>query len=313
MLTDIANIKKTLDQYIVRPANFFGLGGFVFDVEGDAVVTLTNEITDHYAEDNTVVQDNIAVLPKRVVLQSYVGELADIVEGGAPSIAEKVTRKLTVLNGLLPDLSAGVQQVKDALRRDNGQEGLDIGKVGDISLENALDIYSIVKNFTPPTSKQEEAYQYFKALRDQKIIMSIQTPFEFMTNMAIESVVARQGASTRFVSDFTVTFKEIRTAKTVITGLTKEGRAAQQTQAPDDLGNVDGINRGAGQSIGKGLLDPNDTIGGLIQDEVGIADELTDEIGALGEWFSPAENNNGGVVFRNSDGTINTGQDVGFD
>lgn len=309
MLTDVAKIKKTLDQYIVRPANFFGLGGFVFDVEGDAVVTLNNEITDHYAEDNTVVQDNIAVMPKRVVLQSYVGELADIVEDRDNGFTQKVVRKLTILNGLFPDLAAGAQQVKDAIQTQNGQDGIDIGAIGDVSLEGALDIYSIVKNFTPPTSKQESAYQYFKALRDQKILMSIQTPFEFMTNMAIETVVARQGAGTRFVSDFTVTFKEIRFAETITTEVSAEGRRAQQTKLPTDQAEVNGVNK----SLGNEALDAitgSDTAKEITDAIDSSAAEAADNLESLSGWLSQPESDAGGIVFRNPDGSVNNGEDV---
>lgn len=240
MTTDIAKIKKTLDQYIVRPANFFGLGGFVFDVAGEATVTLQNEISDHYAEDNSVIQDNIAVTPKRVVLQSFVGELSDIVDDEGNGTVEKVVQKLTVLNGLLPTLSASAQQIKESIKVQNGESGIDIGSLGDIELGSALDIYSIVRNFSPPTSKQEQAYQYFKSLREQKILISLQTPFEFMTSMAVEAVVARQAADTRFVSDFTVTLKEVRIASTETTAITEQGRRAQQTKIPDALGEVQG-------------------------------------------------------------------------
>jgi hypothetical protein len=282
MLTDIARIKSSLDKYIVRPANFFGLGGFVFDVEGDAVVTLQNEITDHYAEDNSVVQDNIAVLPKRVVLRSFVGELADIVNTSDSRAVQSVVRKLTVLSGLLPDIAAGAEQVQDAIKQNNGDEGIDVGKIGDLSLENVLDIYSVVKNFAPPTTKQEQAYQYFKALREQKILMSIQTPFEFMTNMTIESIVARQGEDTRFVSDFTVTFKEIRFASTQTTELSADGRAAQQIELPDEVGDVAGVDKSI---LNEGLdnILGIDTAAEFKEIEAGKRQEFDDLTGGFGD------------------------------
>ena len=52
---DIAKITNNFDKFIVRPLNAFGLGGFIFDIEGDATVNLNTEITDHFTEDEEMV------------------------------------------------------------------------------------------------------------------------------------------------------------------------------------------------------------------------------------------------------------------
>jgi len=72
-----------------------------------------------------------------------------------------------------------------------------------------------VKNMVGTQTKQQQAYMYFKALMEQKIIVSVQTPFEFMNKMAIESVTAIQSEGQRYMSDFSITLKEIRTVALV--------------------------------------------------------------------------------------------------
>lgn len=239
MVSNIRKIKENFDQYLVRPLNFFGFGGFVFDVAGESSVFMQNEITDHYAEDNSTVQDHIAVRPKRVTLKNYVGELSDIVESTDQKPLQKITQKLTVLNGILPTLSTAAQQAQTAIQQ-RVTQGLDIRDIDLPDQAELLDIYAVVKNFSPPVTRQEQAYMYFKALRDQKILLSIQTPFEFMTNMAVETVVGRQPEDSAFVMDFTVTLKQMRFAGTEFAPISSQGRGALQRQSQDDRTKIAG-------------------------------------------------------------------------
>ncbi len=44
-------ISSAIKGYVVSPLNAFGIGGFVFNVQGDGVAQLSTDITDHYTED----------------------------------------------------------------------------------------------------------------------------------------------------------------------------------------------------------------------------------------------------------------------
>lgn len=214
MISDIAKIASSFDQYIVQPVNAFGVGGFIFDVEGESTVTLNNEITDHFTEDNSAIQDHIAVRPNRLILRSYVGEVVYRLDPDNDTTLQQVVQKLTILNGYLPELSAAVQQAKDVYENGIGNVGL--GAITGANISQAADLWANIKNLTPPIPRQAQAYMYFKALRDQKILVSVQSPFEFMANMAIESVIGFQGEDSKYISDFTITLKQIRTAPTVV-------------------------------------------------------------------------------------------------
>lgn len=255
-LNQISDIKDVYNKYIVRPAGLFGFAGFVFDIEGEATATLQNEITDHYTEDNTTINDHIAIRPKRVTLKNYIGELADIVDDGFERDVQRVAQKLVTLGEYLPAITdAAEQYLPRAKALVNGETSITDVSISDIadsvSLEDAANVYALVQNFAVPTTKQQKAFLYFKALREQRILISIQTPFEFMQNMAVETIVARQGEETNLISDFTVTFKEVRFADTRITTLSKQGKAATQSQSTDKRGNIAGKETSALQ----GLLD----------------------------------------------------------
>jgi len=82
-LTPFNSVKDAFGKYVVAPITQFGLGGFVFDVEGATNIDLTADITDHYTEDNVAVQDHIALRPKRIRLDTYVGEVVYRDDGAA--------------------------------------------------------------------------------------------------------------------------------------------------------------------------------------------------------------------------------------
>ena len=253
MVSSLTALTSALNRYVVRPSNAFGLGGFVFDVEGDATVNLKAEITDHFLEDNSAIQDHIAIKPKKVTLKSYVGELVYEPDGNETTFVEKTVRKLTVLNGYLPVLTSAAESLKDFNAKDLSSATDIIGNVTSQTINKATDYYALAKNLLNADSRQQEAYQYFKALMEQKILISLQTPFEYVNNMAIESVTAFQGEGSKFISDFTITLKEIRVVEILNspTGSSTyqveqgddddlQGRAKEQNDGIENIGSVSG-------------------------------------------------------------------------
>ena len=73
-------------------------------------------------------------------------------------------------------------------------------------------------------------------------MVGVDTPFGFVPNMAIENIVATQGDNA-FITDFSITLKQIRTAKTQLVDFdskTFQGRTADQKAEEADKGKVDG-------------------------------------------------------------------------
>lgn len=210
MANELQDLTAEFQSYIVSPLNAFGLGGFVFDIEGEAHAKLQAEITDHFTEDNKAVQDHIARKPKTIILRGYVGELTYKPQGsGVGGIIQQVTQKLTQVGAFLPTLTTAATQAQSIITN---------GKVGfNEALSDSANIYGLVQNIIGSTGdmkNQQQAYLYFAACWEQGVLMGIQTPWEFLTNMAIESVVAIQDEKTKTMTDFSVTYKQMRFAKT---------------------------------------------------------------------------------------------------
>lgn len=241
-LNNLGNFQSSLQQYVVTPANAFGLAGFVFDIEGEARVELNNDITDHYVEDNSAVQDHIAVKPKRITLRNYVGELVHKQDNTTDTPLQQAVQKLTVLTAALPTLAIGAQQAYNLFQQQSAGAS-SFGQAVTADSSAGANLYALAKNLvSAQNNKQQAAYQYLKALRDQKMIFSIQTPFEFMTSMAIENIIMIQPEETTYMSSVSVTFKEIRPAST-LTITVNNGQTAgitaplKQCSPSDPLGN----------------------------------------------------------------------------
>lgn len=239
-------LQQGLSNYIVTPANAFGLGGFVFDVEGETTSNLMAEITDHWLEDNSYVQDHIAIKPQEIVLKNYVGELVYQVDTSTNTPVQQVVQKLTILSSYLPNLAKQAQQVQSSLSL-NSISNASIGTLTSAltlpNLNNIVDLWALTKNLNPGASKQQQAYLYLKALYQQKILVSLQTPFEFVTNLAIKSIVAIQDETTKTMCDFTITLKKIQTVSTTITSFNPQsfqGRSGPQSQPTVQQGNNQG-------------------------------------------------------------------------
>ena len=228
-VSELDLLSADIQSYIVAPAAAFGIGGFVFDVEGEATALLAAEITDHYTEDNLAVQDHIARKPRNITLKGYVGEVTyQPVSPNNNSILQQVAQKLTIVSDYLPQVTAATQQVQTAFND---------GSISNVSLSDAANIYGLVKNIlgsiTSDTPRQQQAFMYFKACWEQGIIMSIQTPWEFLTNMAIETVTAIQPEGSKYITDFSVRYKQLRFAQTT--------SAAYNAQGPNTSASSDNV------------------------------------------------------------------------
>jgi len=261
METDLSLLISNFNRYVVTPLNAFGIGGFVFDIEGETTVNLSTEITDHYLEDNTTVQDHIAVKPKKITLKSYVGELVHRQDETTDTFVQKAVRKLTTVNQYLPDLATQAKQIWDNRKE---FQGFSLEGAGDFfeknieskTINRVTDYWAMAKNLIGANTRQQQAYMYFKALMEQKLLVSVQTPFEYMNRMAIESITAIQSEDSKYISDFSITLKEIRVAQILnvpagdtryvegvapIEDFDRQGRSSVQYADDVNLGNISGL------------------------------------------------------------------------
>tara|TARA_R110000751_G_scaffold299695_4_gene411062 strand:- start:9128 stop:9925 length:798 start_codon:yes stop_codon:yes gene_type:complete len=234
-------------------ASQLGIGenAFVFDIARETTLQANSTITDHFVEDNTALQDHIALSPLTYVLKGFIGEL---VFEGATAQAELLTlanEKLAIVEAYLPDLTAGVAQKISQI----GNEINNTVNYIDSAIASGTDIFNLLTGADRLKSKQAQAVDKLMSLRNSRELTTLITPYKEYKNMAIESIVATQVADSRHKSDIEVRVKQIRTVDIFTVGVDLSqytGRAKAQASEVLDKGKAQG--KEVSQSAIKKLL-----------------------------------------------------------
>ena len=200
-----------LSNVFVSVAGTAGIAGFVFDIVEDEVVELGSYITDHYVETGSPVQDHIALKPERITVRGLMGEYKHIISG-KQSFLEKATQKLVTLSTYLTPLSNAANSIYNTLNDTKSLSDLSLESIGGLG----MDLFEAYRDINIPQNEQQKAFIYFEGLRNARTTFTIQTPFRYYTDMAIETIRARQAGNTVDLSNFEVTFKKIRYVNTDI-------------------------------------------------------------------------------------------------
>lgn len=215
----------------------------LFHYEGEQTVSLVSDITDHYIEDNTALQDQIALKPEEITTHGFIGELNNVAPP-ALALVQTIANKLTIINAYTPNLSVS------ALLAYN--EAFQLYQVAQNAINSGVAAWSSITSsggesvvgsnglsLQPNQNKQQVTFQQFYGYWRNRILFTVQTPWAVFQNMAIKSLRAIQDAQTNVITDFEVTFKIIRIAQTQISIFDPsnlQGRAATQGSSTTDLG-----------------------------------------------------------------------------
>ena len=218
---------------------------FMFDYEGEQTAELSSDITDHFIEDNTAIQDQIALKPVRITTKGFVSELNNV----TPSILQPlktITQKLTSVNSYIPSVSATAQIAYD--------QAYQAYQIGINAYNSAIAAWSSLPGNNGGTSvisgsgpldkrqaqtKQQTAFQLFYGYWYNRTLFTIPTPWAIFQNMAIEQLRPIQSEDTPTYSTFECTFKQIRTATTANTlpqSSISQGRLSNQSATSTSQG-----------------------------------------------------------------------------
>lgn len=197
---------------------------FLFHYEGENSVTLDSDVTDHFVEDNTAIQDQVALKPVLVSTRGYIGELNNV----PPQLLELLrtsAEKLTSVEAFVPQLTAtAIIAYNVALQAYQAEQAIEAAAV---SAWNSL---PFVSNLTEqqkkdqaalglvpekPQTQQQQAFMTFFGYWNKKQLFTVQTPWAIFDNMIIKTIRITQDETTNAVSDFEITFKQMRFAQTL--------------------------------------------------------------------------------------------------
>lgn len=214
----------------------------LFHYEGEQTFTLDSDVTDHVIEDNTTLQDQIALKPEVVTTHGFIGELNDV-PPAALALLKTAADKLTIIGAYTPALSV------TAINAYN--EAAFLYSTASNTANAAVSAWSSLTGggSSPNQTKQQLYFNLFYGYWQSRTLFTIQTPWAIMTDMVLKTVRAIQSEETNVITDFEVTFKKLRFATTQVSlalgspltganGLPTilQGRSANQGSSPVDLG-----------------------------------------------------------------------------
>ena len=177
-----------------------GIAGFLFDINLTESVTHSAQITDHYSEDNTYLQDHIAISPMVINLTGKIGELVWRKLPVTEFLYAMVNR-LTPVNVFTPAQSFQAQQAIYAY---------ELATFALKSLERSLNSLKDVFAGNETKTKQQDAYTTLEGLFNNRALITIETPWRTFEDMVIESFSVSQDDTTTTETTFDVTCKQMR-------------------------------------------------------------------------------------------------------
>ena len=229
----LAASSSAADLILVTPDKYTGftkseydrnIVGFVFNTIGDEVVNLQSDITDHYVEDNTSRQDHIALRPITITVSGFIGELNNVVPDDLLPVKEALDR-LSAIDSYVPSVTITARKAYNVAAQI-------------YALSAKIQDAGKIKKKKKIQSKQEQAFNELYTFWATRRLFYVSTPYGQFANMAIQNIQAVQNAETKTISDFTVTFKEIKYASTQLKAKTTEADPRVSFDTPINMGSV---------------------------------------------------------------------------
>ena len=232
-------IKSHISEYFLIGTNQKGdgqypLGRLKMDIIGEETFVADCDVTDHYVESNTAYQDQISLKPKTFTIEGEVGELVWYQKDQDEQGLGQVAQRLEGVISFLPIKSKSFNQMKSKVMK--ALQWVD----------TASNVISKLNTLSDGLSegKQQSAFVHLCQYRDERTILTIKTPWGFLSGYVITNLKFTQPKETKDKTYISIVFKEIRTTSvhTVPFDSAKyQGNAALENQPLTDNGKTSGV------------------------------------------------------------------------
>lgn len=257
LATNLIKNSINISEAVVTILGNFGIAGFKFHIPQSEQIKLENDITDHYIDTGSAVQDHVARRPITITLNGYQGEYFYSVHPIEDTIS-KIIPTMSLVKQFLPKVREVTQRIK---ARKNEQALIQVNEDGTFSKVyqnrildkdlNAIDLFKLFQNLYKLKNAQTQTFYFFEALWKAQALFSIETRYQRFDNMLLQLVTAT-GDNNADISDFHVTFKQINITTSKVESIKDvAGRLKEQTAPITDKGidkgkEVDTLNSNAG-------------------------------------------------------------------
>lgn len=208
-----------------------GISGFLFDIPETETVQMKSNITDHYIETNSAIQDHIALAPITITLTGIVSDIV-VQKSKLEQFTQQILDRLTPLGVLSPQQSQSARQALNEIQRLQSAA---------VAVANQFNDVAGLFSDNAGKNSQQKAYSTLEGMFLNRKNLSVETPWKTFTSMAVESCSFSQKEDSKNVSYISITLKQIRTVSALITtGTLGAGRRSAQASENTDKGTVKG-------------------------------------------------------------------------
>lgn len=219
-----------------------GPPSILFHYEGEQTATLASDITDHFIETNTAIQDQIALKPTVITTHGFIGELNNVPPFPL-AILQEATNTLSTIGAYVPALTIAAQNAYNsafaAYQLSQSATNSAVSAISSIGGNNGESVIGSVNGTIQAVSNQNRQQTYFQLFYgywQSRTLFTIQTPWAIFQDMAILNLRAIQGAEDRTMTDFEVSFKQLNFASTALLGPILQGSGRNITQSATNQG-----------------------------------------------------------------------------
>ena len=216
-LSNLVDLASTAGgMYVVAPEDIKS-EVYLFDTRGEEEATLESDITDNWVEANYTIQDHIGLKPMVITLSGYVGELTNKLPKELEDLQKAdIPSKLSAVSPFMPELTTQTQYIMNRTQELYG--------IYEKANKTVSRIEETLKGIAVPqgVNNQQAIFDKFYQNWQKRRLNTVYTPFGVFDNMAIMSLHARQDEDSSYISEFRVTFKQIRIADQITTYVDEE-------------------------------------------------------------------------------------------
>lgn len=242
-ISDARNYADDRVDAILQPKTAQGINGFLFDIPREENIELNSDVTDHFTEDNSFINDHVVNRPIEVTLTGFHGELLFERPSGIAGAAQQLQNRLETVEAYLGERTPGfIQQTQDVVNQT--QNAI-------TTINQTIDrVQNVVGLFEGAVSLEEtrqgQAYAQLNTLRENKIPVTLQTPWTYFDNMIITNISFIQPENSADISEISVTLKEFRVAEVRTRDFSDNSAPSRndiQSTDPENVGQVRGERR----------------------------------------------------------------------
>ena len=215
-----------------------GISGFLFDIPDRDSISVDWDITDHFTESNSFLNDHKVKKPVIITLSGFIGELVFRAPAGVEGAVQEISNRLETVEAYLGDFTPGaVQQAQRVVQ----QAQSTISAINQ-TLDKVQNVVGFFDGEGPEETAQQKAFNQLNALGDE-VILTAQTPWKFYDDMTIQSLSFIQDSESELITDISVTLKQIRVSETKTTDFDQDQfpvRELIQSGPEEDQGNIRG-------------------------------------------------------------------------